>query len=90
MYIVIFKATIHQLDDEYSELAQVLRQKAFAEYNCQKFESYTENNQEITLSYWLSFEDIRAWKNDPTHLQAQQLGREKWYANFSTEICQTL
>ncbi|GAA4999234.1 hypothetical protein GCM10023206_00140 [Acinetobacter puyangensis] len=90
MYIVIFKATIRQLDPQYSIMAQNLRQKAFAEYHCQKFESYTENQQEIALSYWLSLEDIQAWKNDPEHLLAQQLGHEKWYSTCSVEICQSL
>lgn len=90
MYVVIFRATIQQLDAEYINLAQSLRQKAFKDYHCQKFESYTEGNQEIALSYWLKLDDIRAWRNDPEHRLAQQHGKEKWYTEFSVEICQCL
>lgn len=90
MYIVIFRARIGHLDARYTELAQRLRHKAMSVYHCQKFESFCENNQEIALSYWLSLEDIQAWKNDPEHQYAQQLGREQFYLDFSTEICQQL
>ena len=88
MYVVIFKATIKQLDAEYSQYAERLRQKAIQQYHCQKFESYTEDDQEIALSYWRNLEDIHAWKKDTEHLTAQSIGQEKWYANYSVEVCQ--
>lgn len=37
MYIVIFKATIRQLDSTYTEMAQKLRDKAIGQYHCVKF-----------------------------------------------------
>ena len=87
MYVVIFKANILQLDAEYFSLAKQLREKALTQFNCQKFEALTENNQEIALSYWLSLQDIQNWKNDAEHLIAQQLGLNKWYQSISVEIC---
>ena len=87
MYIVIFKATIKQLDTTYSEMAQKLRNKALSQFNCVKFEACSENGFEIALSYWHSLEDIRHWQHDAEHLVAQHLGKEKWYQDFSVEIC---
>ncbi|MCH7335581.1 antibiotic biosynthesis monooxygenase [Acinetobacter sp. NIPH 2699] len=87
MYIVIFKATIKQLDSTYSEMAHKLRNKALSEYNCFKFEACSENGFEIALSYWHSLEDIKRWQQDAEHQVAQRLGKEKWYQNFSVEIC---
>ena len=58
-YIVIFKAKINSLDEEYSRTAQLLREKALTQFNCQKFEAITENDFEIALSYWNSLEDIQ-------------------------------
>ncbi|ENW79171.1 hypothetical protein F909_03498 [Acinetobacter sp. ANC 3929] len=87
MYIVIFKATIKQLDATYSEMAQMLRNKALGTYNCLKFEACSENGFEIALSYWNSLEDIKQWQRDAEHLVAQRLGKEKWYQDFSVEIC---
>lgn len=87
MYIVIFKATIKQLDATYSEMALKLRNKALSQFNGVKFEACSENGFEIALSYWNSLEDIRLWQQDAEHLVAQRLGKEKWYQNFSVEIC---
>ncbi|MFD1438004.1 antibiotic biosynthesis monooxygenase family protein [Acinetobacter terrae] len=87
-YIVIFKAKINVLDDEYSRTAQLLREKALTQFNCQKFEAITENDFEIALSYWNSLEDIQTWHKDAEHQVAQRLGKEKWYKSFSVEICE--
>lgn len=87
MYIVIFKATIKQLDATYSEMALKLRNKALSQFNCVKFEACSENGFEIALSYWNSLEDIRLWQQDAEHQVAQRLGKEKWYQDFSVEIC---
>ncbi|WHP07434.1 antibiotic biosynthesis monooxygenase [Acinetobacter corruptisaponis] len=87
MYIVIFKATVKELDSTYSAMAQKLRNKALSQYHCIKFEACSENGFEIALSYWNSLEDIKRWQQDVEHLLAQRLGKEKWYQDFSVEIC---
>lgn len=89
-YVVIFKATIKNLDDEYFKTAQQLRDKALTQFNCQNFEALSENGLEIALSYWNTLDDIKAWHLDAEHQVAQTLGKEKWYQNFSVEICEVL
>lgn len=87
-YVVIFKATVREFDQAYTETANKLRHKALSAFNCQKFESICSNNNEVALSYWNSLEDIRAWHLDAEHHIAQKLGKEKWYQCFSVEICE--
>ena len=41
----------------------------------------------ITVSYWQSLEDIAAWKRNSEHLEAQSLGKEKWYDQYKIRIC---
>ena len=41
----------------------------------------------ITVSYWKDLESIRHWKMNLDHLQAQKLGKEKWYAQYKLRIC---
>nr|WP_255775819.1 antibiotic biosynthesis monooxygenase [Microbulbifer sediminum] len=41
----------------------------------------------ITVSYWKDLESIQRWKNHAEHSEARRLGREKWYAAFTTRIC---
>lgn len=86
-FVVIFRAQIRQLDEQYSRLAQQLRQKAFDEYGCVDFSACAEAGLEIALSYWNSREDIERWYADPLHRQAQALGKSRWYSDYSVEIC---
>jgi heme-degrading monooxygenase HmoA len=41
----------------------------------------------ITVSYWQSEEAIAAWQRHGEHLEAQRLGRERWYRWFSLRVC---
>lgn len=41
----------------------------------------------ITVSYWKSEENIRAWKANAEHRVAQDRGRSEWYASFKLRIC---
>ncbi len=40
----------------------------------------------ITVSYWRSLEEMRAWKAVEEHRLAQRLGRERWYAAYHLRI----
>lgn len=90
MYAVIFKATVAELDEEYSRVAERLKELAFEKYGCQDFVSVSEGNEEIAISYWETEQQIHDWKNDPEHRLAQARGREKWYETFSIEICEVI
>jgi len=37
-----------------------------------------------------SQEQISAWKNDPLHKHAQELGRSKWYKSYSVQIVEII
>ena len=86
MFAVIFRATINQLDSEYSSMAIKLRDLAMKEYGCTEFVSLTEGNQEIAISYWPDEAAIQQWKQQSDHLIAQSLGSEKWYDQYKVEI----
>lgn len=86
MYVVIFKATVLQFDEEYDTTAATLRDLAINEYGCLDFIAATQGNQEIALSYWQNEQDIKRWKTDADHRFAQTMGREKWYKNYQIEI----
>ncbi len=86
MYAVIFRATIRQLDSAYSDMASQLRQLALDQYGCLEFTAVTEGEQEIAISYWSDLEQIKRWKQDPLHLQAQQLGKQQWYRDYQVQV----
>ena len=90
MYVVIFRARVHQLDAEYGATALRLRDLALTDFGCVEFISLTQEEEEITLSYWNSLEDIQRWKQHPDHRAAQQLGRDRWYQDYTLEVTEVL
>lgn len=86
MYAVIFRAEFDVVDDTYYETAARLRQLALDNYGCIEFTAVAEQTREIAVSYWLSLDQIKAWKQDPEHQKAQQLGRDRWYKSYQVQI----
>lgn len=88
MFVVIFRAKTAKLDDEYSRVAQKLRDLALSEFGCLEFHAVTQGDTEIALSYWPDQEKIRIWKQHSDHLIAQELGRQNWYESYSVQVCE--
>ncbi|WP_027014375.1 antibiotic biosynthesis monooxygenase family protein [Comamonas composti] len=86
MFVVIFRAKVRELDEQYSRMAARMRELALNEFGCLEFHAVTEGENEVALSYWPSEEAIRAWKSHPEHLLAQGLGRERWYASYCVQV----
>ena len=90
MYAVIFKAEINEIDEEYSIIANRMRELALNKYGCIEFTSCMEHNYEIAVSYWHTKEAIKEWKNNTEHQQAQDLGKAKWYKSYQVQIVDIL
>lgn len=88
MFVVIFRAEEKDFNNEYRDTAIRMRDLAVNQYACQGMESVLEAGKEITLSYWLTEDDIKAWKMNPEHLLAQKKGADEWYKNFQVEIAE--
>jgi len=86
MYAVIFTAKIKQVDSEYLIVAKRMRALATEEYGCVDFVSVSEGDQELAISYWPSLKQIEKWKNDPEHIEAQALGKQRWYSEYKVQI----
>lgn len=86
MYVVIFRATVRELDSEYSAMAARMRELALKRFGCTEFLAIMEGQQEIALSYWPDEESILAWRQHPEHVEAQRLGSTLWYESYSVEV----
>ena len=42
----------------------------------------------ITIAYFENEEAIRHWREFPEHLEAQQLGRENFYLNYTVQVAE--
>jgi len=84
-YSVIFTSTRTEGDNGYSQMADKMVALAKEQHGFLGLESARESVG-ITVSYWSSLEAIKIWKANIDHLQAQRLGRDKWYASFKIRI----
>jgi heme-degrading monooxygenase HmoA len=88
VFVVIFRARVRRLDEEYSRVAARMRDLAIGEFGCVEFHALTEGGQEVALSYWPDEQAIRAWRNHPEHVLAQQAGRDRWYESYSVQVAE--
>ncbi len=86
MFAVVFSAQVGELDDVYYATAARLRELALSQYGCIDFVSIREKDREIAVSYWESDAQIVAWKQDPEHQAAQELGRSRWYRAYTVQV----
>ena len=85
-YAVIFTSIRTGQDDGYGKMSEAMVASAAKQPGFLGVESAREEVG-ITVSYWTSLDAIAAWKAEASHLFAQRLGREKWYAAYQTRIC---
>jgi heme-degrading monooxygenase HmoA len=90
MYAVIFTAQLGELDQVYFDTIKRMRELAQQEYGCLKFLSLSEGNHEVSISYWETQEHIQRWKENTEHLQAQVLGKSKWYKSYQVDIVKVI
>ena len=90
MYAVIFRAEINELDEAYAEMAARMRDLAINKYGCVEFTAVTQGKQEIAISYWDNQDQLKAWKKDPEHREAQKLGRSKWYKSYRVQVVEVI
>lgn len=84
-YAVIFSSHRTDNDDGYSAMAERMIELASHQPGFLGIESAREGLG-ITVSYWESVEAIRDWKKNAEHLEAQRLGRDRWYSHFRVRI----
>lgn len=67
-----------------------MRSLAMEQYDCTGFSSATDGGLEITVSYWPDLAHVQAWKKDPEHRKAQELGKDHWYESYSVQISEVI
>ena len=84
-YAVIFTSLKTGEDDGYNAMADRMVELAALQPGFLGVESARESLG-ITVSYWSDLESIKSWKANSEHLEAQRLGRDRWYSSYKTRI----
>ena len=88
-YAVVFTSIPSGRDEEgYRAMDRLMCDLASKQPGFMGMESYKgDDDRRVTISYWASLEDIKNWKDNPEHKEAQSLGKEKWYVDYTIRIC---
>ncbi|GIU47381.1 antibiotic biosynthesis monooxygenase [Shewanella sairae] len=84
-YCVVFTSEMTVENDGYVTMAQRMVELAEQQQGFLGMESAREQVG-LTVSYWQSLEAIKVWKQNAEHLEAQKLGKKKWYSSFALRI----
>jgi heme-degrading monooxygenase HmoA len=86
---VIFSSRRTGLDDEgYARTAARMEALAAAQPGYLGIESARDPSSGfgITVSYWATEADARAWKQEAAHAEAQRLGASRWYERYEVRV----
>jgi heme-degrading monooxygenase HmoA len=87
-YAVIFTAKKSNNTEGYQEKVAEMAEFVKTQKGFISMDGLSENKNEITVSYWKTMDDIRAWSMNERHAEAKKGGKEKWYDSFSVRICE--
>lgn len=86
-YAVIFTSTLSDFQLGYDIMSDRMRELAAQQPGYLGIESFrSPDGKGVTISYWEDLAAIQAWKQNPEHQTAQELGKIQWYQNYSIEI----
>lgn len=74
---------------DYIDIAAMLRpelSKIKGFISVERFQSLTDPNKVLSLSFWKDEESIREWRNLESHRIAQQQGRSTIFSNYRLRV----
>jgi heme-degrading monooxygenase HmoA len=92
MIVTVFRSRVRPENAaEYMKMAEKMKQLASAMPGYIGHKGFTaEDGERCTIVEFESEETHRAWAELPAHRKAQQLGRERFYSEFSIHVCNPL
>src|SRR5262249_28405717 len=76
-------------EQEYGQRAARLFEIVSAMPGFEGIRSYAaEDGEHVSLIEFDSLESLAAWRDHPEHRIAQELGKEKYYAEYHLQICE--
>jgi len=85
-YAVIFTSIMSENNEGYADMAKEMIDLAAKQPGFLGMES-VKDEMGISVSYWDSLENIRAWSKNSDHSKAKEMGKNGFYSEFKTRIC---
>jgi heme-degrading monooxygenase HmoA len=92
MIVTVFRSRLMpDVREEYLALAERMNElaKEMPGYISHKG-FFTDDGERVTIVEFESEDGMRAWRMHPEHREAQRRAREKFYAEYSVQVCEVL
>ncbi len=92
MMVTVFRSRLRaESIEEYLKMSAKMNELAISMPGYVSHKGFTaEDGERVTIVEFESEETHRAWAELPAHRKAQQLGRERYFSEFSIHICKSL
>jgi heme-degrading monooxygenase HmoA len=92
MVVVVFRITLRpDLDvDEYTAVGERMVELVGEIPGFLGMDYAEVEGGELLVARFESHEALAQWRNHPEHLEAQEAGRERFFAHYSIEVCDTV
>jgi heme-degrading monooxygenase HmoA len=89
MVVVVFRARVKPgIGKDYQETGARMLDLATQMPGFVSYREYASTDgEELAVVEFESQETMAAWRAHPEHLEAQRLGRERWYAEYRITVC---
>lgn len=90
MTVVVFRNRLREeAADEYAGWAARMEELARRAPGFVSLKTFAaDDGERVSVAEFESDADARRWGADPEHLQAQKLGRERFYSEFTLQVCE--
>lgn len=91
MVIVVFRSRLRpEHVDDFERDAEEMLALAQSMPGFISYKRYVaEDGERVSLHEWESAEALRAWREHPRHREIQALGRSRYYAEYTSYVCET-
>ncbi len=89
MIVVIFRSRLRpEHAEEYAQMAARIDMLAKSMPGFLGIKSFTAaDGERVSISTFADEASLRAWREQPEHREAQRQGREKFYSQYSVQVC---
>lgn len=91
MFAIIFRSLrCHDHEDLYAQWSERMSTAVAQVDGYSSHVSFRDpsTREGVTIAYFENEEAIRHWREFPEHLEAQQLGRELFYLNYTVQVAE--
>jgi len=92
MTIIVFRSRLRpEAGADYAKTADAMLAKARSMPGFVEFKQFrADDGERLSLIRWESAETLRAWAEDPEHVDAQRRGRERWYTAYAIDVAEVV